>query len=219
MPDWTVYLDAIREGDHRAALDIVDRARAEGADLATVYLDLLQPAMREIGRLWQDNELTVADEHLATAVTQTVMAHLFSSGVRGAAPAADRPTLIAACVDTERHEMGLRMVCDIMELEGWHVVYLGATVPVGSLLSLMQRQPPAVLALSATIPTHLPRLRATIAAVRDALGAAAPPILVGGRPFLDHPDLAASVGADATAADARAAAALIRRFAADRRPS
>ena len=206
---WEAYFAAIRAGKLRSALAAANQAMDAGADLFTVYIEMLQPAMREVGRLWQENEMTVADEHLATAITQTVMANLYTRGV--GANGVEGPTIVASCADNERHEVGLRMLCDLLELDGWDTTYLGATVPIESLVELVQKARPDVLALSATIAPHVPRVRNAIEAVRDAMDGDAPLIIVGGRPFLERPDLAARVGADETAADARAAVALLNR--------
>ena len=121
------YLKAVRAGDRRRAFEVIDGAREAGFDLGALYLDVLQPTLREIGRLWQENEISVADEHLATGITQAAMVRAFQR----AAPstAAEGPTLLAACVDQERHEVGLRMLCDLLDLEGWDCTFLGATVP------------------------------------------------------------------------------------------
>ena len=206
------YLAALRAGDRRRALAIVDDARAAGLDLATLYLEVFQPALREIGRLWQENELTVAEEHLATAVTQIAMGRLYADFCATATPG--ERTLLAACTETERHELGLRMLCDLLEMDGWDARYLGASVPTDSLVSMVVEHRPDVLALSATTAPRLPELRSTIRAVRDACGGAAPFVLVGGRPFLEDESLGRRLGADATASDAAHAAALLReRFA------
>jgi methanogenic corrinoid protein MtbC1 len=206
------YLDALRAGDRRRALDVLDDARADGLDVRDIYLDVLQPAMRAIGRLWQENELTVAEEHLATAVTQLAMGRLYAECCSGAEPIGR--TLLAACVDGERHELGLRMVCDLLEVEGWDARYLGAAVPVESLVAMVTKERPDALALSASTAPRLPELKAMIAAVRAACGDEAPFILAGGRPFLEDAALALRLGADATSADAAGAVALLReRFA------
>lgn len=110
--------------------------------------------------------------------------------------------LIAACADVERHEVGLRMLCDLLDLEGWHTTYLGSTVPVESLAAMVRRLRPNVVALSVALSPHLPRLRAMIEGIRTALGDARPLIIVGGRPFLDDPTLAERLGADLTAQNA-----------------
>ena len=130
---YTTYLAAIRSGDRRSAFQIIDTARDAGLDLAGIYLGIFQPALREIGCLWQNNELTVAEEHLATAITQAAMARAYERAFTWRTDASRR--LIAACVDVERHEVGLRMLCDLLDLEGWHTTYLGATVPTERIIS------------------------------------------------------------------------------------
>ena len=201
------YLGAIRDGDRRRAFQILEDARAAGLGLSSIYLDLLQPALREIGRLWQENHISVADEHLATAITQAAMARAYERAFTWSTPLSR--SLIAACVDVERHEVGLRMLCDLLDLEGWQTTYLGATVPVASLVAMVQRQRPNVVAISAALNAHLPRVRAMVAAIREALGEDGPLIIVGGRPFLENPGLATELGADLTAKNAADAVRLL----------
>lgn len=199
------YLSAIRAGDRRTAFGVVDDASSAGVDVPTLYLEVFAPALREIGRLWQENVITVADEHLATAITQAAMGRLYDR-LFAVAPPPGR-LLVAACADVERHELGLRMLCDLLELEGWDTVFLGATVPMEDLVKLVRHRQPQVVALSAALAPHLPRLRATVAALRAAFpDGGGPLIAVGGRPFVEDPGLCARVGGDFTSADASAAA-------------
>jgi MerR family transcriptional regulator, light-induced transcriptional regulator len=167
---------------------------------ADLYLHVFQPALQEIGALWQANEISVADEHIATAITQAAMAALFDEIADQ--PGREGPLLVAACADVEMHEIGLRMVCDLLELEGWRTIYLGARVSVGDLVEVVDRERPEVVALSAAISLHLPRMRAMIDGVRALRPEAVPLIVAGGRPFVERPALSAEVGADLTAADA-----------------
>jgi methanogenic corrinoid protein MtbC1 len=94
------------------------------------------------------------------------------------------------------------MLCDLLELEGWETIYLGASVPIESLTELVAAREPDAIALSATIAPHVPRVRAAIAAIRATNVARQPVIAVGGRAFLNDPSLAMKVGADITASDA-----------------
>ena len=160
------YLDALRRGDRHAAYRSLDEALDDGRELGQVYLDVVQPAMREIGRLWQEDELTVAEEHLATAITESAMSRMFERvfvwrDVR-------TPKLLAACAEEERHQMGLRMLCDLLELAGWETTYLGASVPIESLVDLVRKHQPDAVAISATIAPHVPRVREAIRAIRAA---------------------------------------------------
>jgi MerR family transcriptional regulator, light-induced transcriptional regulator len=200
------YLDAARADDQHLAFDLVERARAVGLDLPTLYLEVLQPALREIGRLWQENELTVAEEHLATAITQSAMLRIYGSHDLREGTG---PLLIAACAETERHEIGLRMLCDFLDLEGWETVFLGPSVPAEDLARMVVDRRPDAVALSASITPHLPQLRSTIATIRAAAGDDQPLIVIGGRPFLDQPELAERLGADLCAPDAAEAAKLL----------
>jgi methanogenic corrinoid protein MtbC1 len=202
------YQAAVLDGSRRRAADAVDAAVASGLDLRTIYLDVLQPTLREVGRLWQFNEITVADEHLATAITQMVMARLYAEFASTAATGG--PTLIGACAETERHEIGLRMLCDLVEVEGWDAVYLGSTVPIESLVDMVRQRRPDAVALSASIAPHLPQIRSAIDAIRGLADLRwRPLILVGGRPFLDDRELSVRLGADLTAEDAAEAVELL----------
>ena len=205
------YLDALLAGDRRTAFGVVDEALAGGAHLRQVYLDIFQPSLREVGRLWEANRITVADEHLATAITEAAMGRLYER-LFASAPAEGR-LLLAACADSERHEVGLRMLCDVLEMEGWDTVFLGSSVPIHDLVEMVKARRPDVVALSASIGPHLARVRAAIEALRGELGEATPLLAVGGRAFHDDETLAAQIGADFTANDAvEAARQLKERF-------
>jgi MerR family transcriptional regulator, light-induced transcriptional regulator len=201
------YLGAIREGSRRRAFAVIDEAVHRGIDLGTLYLHVFQPALREVGRLWQENEITVADEHLATALTQAAMARAFEQVFSWSDDG--RYSVVAACADTERHEVGLRMICDLLELAGWDTKYLGSTVPVDSLVAMVQRMQPDAVALSVALTPHLPRLRLMVDQIRSLIPDP-PLIMVGGRPFVDDPTLATRIGADFTAPDAIQAVKLLQ---------
>ena len=198
------YLAAVLAGNRKQAFGVVDEALAAGMALRPLYLEVFQPALREIGRLWQDNRITVADEHLATAITQAAMARLYDRLFAAATPGGR--LLVAACADQERHEVGLRMLCDILEMDGWDTVFLGASVPVDALVGMVRERRPDVVALSAAISPHLSRVREAIRAIRDDVPGPQPVIAVGGRAFADDPELAVRLGADLTARDAAEAA-------------
>ena len=197
------FLDAIVAGNRRRAFEIADAALSAGMDIRALYLNVFQPALREIGRLWQQNRITVADEHLATAITQAAMARLYDRLFETAT--GEGPLMVAACAEGERHEVGLRMVCDILELEGWDTIFLGAGVPIPDLVRMVCEREPQVVALSASIAPNLPRVEEAIRAIRGCQG---PQLLivVGGRPFAMDAGLAGRMGADVTATDAAEAA-------------
>jgi len=200
------YLDGLASGNARRAMAAVETARRDGLDLRTLYLHVLQPALHEVGRRWETGAMSVAEEHLATAVTQTVMSRL--AGELFLQAPTGGPTLVAGCVDDERHDVGLRMLCDLLELEGWSTVYLGPTVPTRDLVRMVAARRPDALALSVSLAPHLLAVRDAIAQVRG-LEPPRPVVMVGGRALASAPDLAARLGADLTASDAGEAVALL----------
>jgi methanogenic corrinoid protein MtbC1 len=184
----------------------VEGARKGGLDMRAIYLGVLQPALREVGRRWETGAMTVAQEHLATAITQTAMSRMAGEHFRDTEGG---PVLLAACVDAERHALGLRMLCDLLELEGWTSLYLGPTVPAADLARMVAERRPQAVALSVSLPPHLLSARDAVAAIR-ATGAPQPVVMVGGR-AVPGPEVAARLGADLTAADAGEAVALLQR--------
>lgn len=200
------YLVAILEGDRKKARDLVlERARA-GVPAAELYLEVLAPAEAEIGRLWHANEISVAEEHFATATTEMVAAQI-------AALAAERPsngkTVLAAAAPGNRHDLGLRLLAHLFEIEGWRAIHLGADVPIPDLLDAVEAFQPDVLALSVSLAVEIPAAKAAIEAVRASARGRTLPILAGGHAFAAAPDLWRELGADAsgaTAAEALAAA-------------
>ncbi len=204
-----LYLDALMAGDrHKASRLVMDKVTA-GMTIPEVYLDVFQPALREVGRLWQMNRITVAHEHFATAATQAIMAqlypHIFKAGTK-------HHTVIATCVGGELHEIGARMVGDCLELDGWDTHYLGANSPAKGIIRLLRERQADLLAVSATLTAHLHQLADLIGEVRQELEHL--PILVGGYPFNLDPSLCSKLGADGWAADAAAAVAVARRLVA-----
>jgi MerR family transcriptional regulator, light-induced transcriptional regulator len=196
------YLDMLlrsqREGAGRLILDQV----SGGVDVRDIYLHVFQPAQVEIGRLWQMQRLSVAQEHYCTHATQQIM-----SQIHPHAMSAERSgrRLVATSVGDELHEVGIRMVADFFEMAGWDAYYLGANTPANSVLQTLQQQPADVLAISATITFHVDAVAELIARVRAAANGKSATILVGGYPFNLSPGLWRQVGADGWARDARGA--------------
>lgn len=203
------YVDALIRPDPRAARGVVDDLVRAGRPVRAIYMDVLGPALVEVGRLWQRARITVAHEHLATATTKAVMARL--APLVGMSPAVHR-RIILACSPGELHGVGLRMVADFLEGDGWEVLELGADTPSSDLVAIVASQLPDVVGLSTALSLHLDQTTATVAEIRSLQSH--PFVMVGGAAYAGDAALAARVGADAFATDAAAASSLLRhRFA------
>jgi MerR family transcriptional regulator, light-induced transcriptional regulator len=120
------YLGALLRGDRREAGRLVLDAVESGTSVKDIYLHVFQECQREVGRLWQMNRLSVAEEHYCTAATQLVMSQLYPRVFAGER---NGRTLVATCVAGDLHEIGVRMVSDFFEMEGWDAYYVGANAP------------------------------------------------------------------------------------------
>ena len=189
----TAFTHALRNGDEAAAQTLVEVAQAAGTDLATIYFELFAPSMVTIGTLWEQNELSVAEEHLATAITERLIGQL-SPGFTQSALQGTRGNAVLGCVEGERHALGLRMLSDLFRQQGWHVLYLGADVPRADWVRLAVRFNASLVAISAGAQRHAPALRALVQELRAVLPQLT--ILVGGAAFRQEPDLWQQIGAD-----------------------
>ncbi len=200
------FLEAILRGDGQAAHAVV-RAALDGGTLSQVYEAVVRPALYEVGERWLRNEISVAREHLATATAQSAVAALYPA-VRWPGPG--QASAVVSCVGHERHELGARMVSDLLGLDGWRVSFLGADTPTASLCDLVAHQRPTLVALSVTAPFHLGEVVDAVTALRAAWPAAK--VLVGGQAILPLADPAGCLGADACPASALEAVEEARRW-------
>lgn len=201
------YLEALLRGERRVASQLILDHVEAGLPIRDVYLHIFQPCQRELGRLWQLNRISVAQEHYCTAATQLVMSLLYPRLF--ATPKHGR-RLVATCVGGELHEIGMRILTDFFELDGWDTFYLGANTPAGDVVKSVAQRGADLLAVSVTMTFHLPEVEQLIQAVRRSEVGSRVKVLVGGYPFNVVPDLWQKLGADGSAADAETAVALAR---------
>ncbi len=203
------YVHAMLGGYRQAAGQLVFDAADRGEPVQELYLQVFQPALREIGRLWQLKKISVAQEHFCSAATQIVMSQLLLR-----LPAAERcgRGVVVACVSGDLHDLGARMVADFFEMAGWDTYFCGANTPHAAAVQSLVERAADVLAVSATMGYHLHAVRELLELVRADPRCARLRVMVGGHPFTIDPALWRTVGADGTAADAEAAVTLARQW-------
>ena len=185
------YLDAVLGTERRAVLMKVQDFLQKGLTLEEIYQDVFQPVQREIGRLWQLQEIDVSEDHFATALSQLGMVKMYPQIFT-----ADRTAfrLVSACVSSELHEMGIRMVNDFFKMAGWETHYLGANILPKDIVAAIEQYDADLLALSITMSSQVTQLRDLVADIRKDLDRDIK-ILVGGYPFNVDPSAWQVVGA------------------------
>jgi len=192
------YLDDVLAGRDGAAEQRVIDAADRGMPLADIYIEIIGPVMREVGRLWHANRISVAQEHYVSATVQAVLGALYPRLFNGPAKG---PVMMVACVQGDLHEIGPRMVADLFQANGWDSHFLGSDTAPGMVASFAEHVDAELVALSAMMTGNLPALAAQIALLRARDVDGKRKILVGGHPFSLDADLWRRVGADGYAAD------------------
>ncbi len=176
------YLTLLLEGNRRECARIVQQLLDRDIEIKTLYADLFQKSLYEVGRLWECNRISVAKEHLVTAITEgllnLVYPRLFDRAVSDSGN--DRKVVIS-CAANEFHQVGGKMVADIFELNGWDSQFLGANTPVDQMLAHIQDEKPDLVGLSVSVYFNMPALKAGLAAIRGNFHHL--DIFVGGQAF------------------------------------
>ncbi len=199
MPQVEALTQCMLRGDARAARSLMLQRVHKNVDYLRIATHLFQPALYRIGELWERNEITVAGEHLATAIIRTLMVECYMSA-KLKKPV--RRKALLAGVEQNRHVLGLRMVADAYCLAGWSVQYLGADTPTQALIAQTDVFRPDIVGLSASLVQQLRTMKRAIEGLRSELGSQCPAIIVGGIPTNQIDQVWRWVGADEWNSDA-----------------
>jgi MerR family transcriptional regulator, light-induced transcriptional regulator len=188
-----MFLSRALDGDLASAYQTIIAADDVGMPLTRLFGEVLQPALTELGRRWEHGELLVAQEKEVSELARDLIADL---SLRHAHISSNARALVAACVEGERHELGLRIVCGLFRAEGWVVHYLGADVAPRFLLEAVQLHRPAVVLLSAKRALNLPAVKDAVDVLMVRLDPEhPPPVVVGGRVAVEHSEAIRTLGA------------------------
>ncbi|MFW6286362.1 MAG: cobalamin B12-binding domain-containing protein [Candidatus Sumerlaeota bacterium] len=172
------YLEALLNGDRRHCASIVDELIAARVDIRGVYTRLFKGTLYEVGSMWEHNQISVAVEHVATGITESLMVKFYPQIFQAEQ---QYGKAVIACVASEYHQLGAKMVADIMELRGWQTLFLGANTPADDLLQLVNKEGPQIIGLSLSIYFNLPQLEQLLTELSES--APHSHILVGGQAF------------------------------------
>ena len=112
----TEFADILLKGNTVLAWKYIESYKDE--EILTIYEDIITPAMHRIGLLWENNKITVADEHIATAVCDFVLSRL-SNVHKSSQDSAPRGRAMFLCLEGEQHYLGLKMANYLFVDHGW----------------------------------------------------------------------------------------------------
>lgn len=172
------FLESLLAGQHSMCSELVHSYLAKQISIKELYENILKRAMYDVGELWEYNKISVATEHLASAIVASILNQLYAEIV---SKEKINKTVIATCVENEFHQIGIKMICDIFEMNGWNALFLGSSTPISELIGFIKLKKPDLLAISLSLYFNLPGLEKMIQQVQKEFPDL--PILVGGQAF------------------------------------
>lgn len=149
------FLNYLLAGKHQQCSSVIRDLLKNNTSFILIYEDLLKHSLYEVGLLWEHNKIGVAEEHLASAIIEKLLSEIYPS-IENVQPV--NKNAIISCMEDEHHQIGSRMVADILEKNGWETLYLGANTPESSLISYIELTHPQFLAISLSIYFHFNKL-------------------------------------------------------------
>lgn len=175
------FYNNLIEGNKDRCSEIVKDLLDKGISHKEIYVELYQKSLYRIGKLWDKNEVTIPEEHMATQIIESLLNKFSPTVTTGSQNKA-----VVTCIDKEFHEIGAKMVANIFELNGWKTFYLGASVPLRELTKFINNTDPQIIALSWSLYLNLARFLEMI----DTLTKLFPTkkIFVGGQALAESSD-------------------------------
>ncbi len=179
-----------------AAFNSLDEASANQlmASMLAIYpleqlcAELIKPTLWEVGRLWEQGQITVSIEHFASAFFRSLLTNLFHA----MPPVATGPLVIICCAPGEEHELAALMLSLLLRRAGLHIAYLGQSIEINGLLQTVRQLSPALVCISATLTSCLDTVT-DLGKRFQQLPSPRPTLIFGGQAFEQHTDAMAQV--------------------------
>ncbi len=174
------YMTPLLAGNRLACRQLVQDRMKRWGDTMRLYRDLLWPAMEQVDRMYREDRINAASEHMATRINRAI-ADQVQAKLKAAAAIGKK--IIICCADGESEELGAQMTADLFESKGWEVYFLGGGVPADEILSIVGQLRPEVLLIYGTEPTGVPMVRNLIDTIRTVDSNPTMNIMVSGGVF------------------------------------
>ncbi len=204
------FLQALIQGDRKTALQMSQERTKAPQDLKIFYQQILQPVMYRIGDMWEQGNLSVSREHLASALANMAVSNQYIQLLSDSEFRKGKVLVTAA--PNEFHVLGGQMIANCLEAEGWDVNYLGADTPLADLVDYVSEQQPDIVGLSVTMTFNLVSAKDIVEGIKKQFQHSPPRIMFGGLVFAKHPELVSLLGGDGYAENCTQAIELAQKW-------
>ncbi|MEO1201609.1 MAG: cobalamin-dependent protein [Pseudomonadota bacterium] len=195
------FVQLVLNHDASIATNYVNTLRSDGIALSTLYLDLLAPAARRLGEMWEEDECSFTDVTIGVCRMHQVLLEFSRcfDAVGLETRSLGRDALIVP-VPGEQHTFGLFMVMEFLRRGNWNC-YSGHPANAREFHKLVATRDFDVIGISVGASDHVPLAEQLIAELRRGPRNSDAVVMVGGQAFTNDSRLAHDIGADAYAAD------------------
>lgn len=172
------FLHNLLKGNRANCSSIARQYLEKNPSIKDLYEEVFKVALYEVGRLWETNQITVATEHLATAITEGILNELFEQIITKNKV---NKKVVVACVQNEQHQVGIKMVADVFEMKGWESFFLGTGIPTSELVTFIREIKPDILAISLSVYFNFANLLKMLELLRSEFPELQ--IILGGQAF------------------------------------
>lgn len=171
--------------------------------LESLYTNVLQESLYTVGDLWQQRIISVAQEHAFVAFTEEIMAYITPLTLSNETVS----TVMTCSVGLETHDIGIRMIANLIRKSNYNNIHLGANTPIQAILDILDQEHVEVIVISTTMLENVYDIKRLIEGLKAKN--ANVKVLVGGHAFNQDPSLWEHIGADGYSKDAISALDLI----------
>ncbi len=171
-----LFLDAILSGNRSQASGIISGLLSKEERVQDIYENVIKEALYIVGDMWESGKISVATEHLASAIVEAVLNDFYSIIISGNQK---EKTVVASSVQNEVHQIGIKMVADMFEMNGWNVHFLGANTPDSDLINFIEKTNTKTVALSISIRNHYDSLKNIVSLIKNKIPDSK--IIIGGQ--------------------------------------
>lgn len=203
------FVGLVLRHDAAVASRQVAALRSQGFALADIYLQLLSPAARRLGEMWEEDVVGFSDVAVGMCRMHQVLLDFSRCFDPADTHSAAGLNALVIPVAGEEHTFGLFMVVEFLRRAGWHC-WTGSPTSVSEIKALVQENSFDAVLVSLSAERHMAVAGDTINEVRKHSKNRNTVVLLGGRAANDNPQLVAQLGADGTAKDGRGAVQILR---------
>lgn len=172
------FLEYLISGNRNACSELINHELSNELPVTDLYENIIKESLYKIGELWEFNKISVATEHLASAIVEAILNEIYQKIITGVK---NNNSVVVACVENEFHQIGIKMVSDIFDIHEWNTYFLGSNTPTNELIAFIKIIKPDVLALSLSIYFNLPILETMLEKIKVEFPDIN--ILIGGQAF------------------------------------